>query len=128
MSHMTNVKTQIQSTEDIRACLEESGYTIVETKSVKGYGGTTQVVEFAVQTAQGGYQIGLRKDTNGNYEVVADWWGVKGVSEKAFHTQLVTSYAERKTRAYAKRKGYRVVKEKADTGVHTQLVLVKRTY
>lgn len=128
MSHFADVKTQIQSTEDIRACLKESGYTIVETKSVKGYGGTTQVVEFAVQTAQGGYLIGLRKAADGNYEVVADWWGVNGVSEKGFLSQLVTSYAERKTRAYAKRKGYRVVKEKAEAGVYTQLLLVKRTY
>ncbi len=128
MSHMTNVKTQIKSTEDILACLEELGYTIVKTKSVIGYGGTKVNVEFAVVTQQGGYQIGLRKGDDGNYEVIADWWGVNGVSEKEFHTQLVTSYAERKTRAYAKAKGYRVVEETAGEGVHTQLVLIKRIY
>lgn len=128
MSHMTQVRTQIKSTVDIRACLEELGYTIVETNSVRGYGGTTVVVEFAVATQQGGYQIGLRKGDDGNYEVIADWWGVRGASEREFLSQLVTSYAERKIRAHAKRKGYRVVKEKAEAGVHTQLLLVRRLY
>lgn len=128
MSHMTNVKTQIKSTEDIRTCLEELDYTIIETKSVRGYGGTTVVVEFAVETAQGGYQIGLRRGDDGNYEVIADWWGVNGISEKEFLTQLVTSYAEQKVKAHAKAKGYRIVKEKAEAGVHTQMLLVRRTY
>lgn len=128
MSHMTNVRTQIKSTADIRACLEELGYTIVETNSVRGYGGTKAVVEFAVVTQQGGYQIGLRRGDDGNYEVITDWWGVRGVSEREFLSQLVTSYAERKVRAHAKRKGYRVVREKADEGVHTQLLLVRRSY
>jgi len=128
MSHFTDVKTAINSTEDIRACLTDLGYTIVETKTVRGYGGTTVHVEFAVQTEQGGYLIGLRKGTDGNYEVTSDWWGVKGVSEREFLTQLVTSYADRKTRAFAKRKGYRVVKETAGEGVHTQLLLVKNVY
>ncbi len=128
MSHMTNVKTAINSTEDIRACLKDLGYSIVETKTVKGYGGTTVHVEFAVQTEQGGYLIGLRKGGDGNYEVTADWWGVKGVSEKEFLTQLVTSYAERKVRAFAKKKGYRVVEEAAGEGVRTQLLLARNIY
>ena len=116
MSHFTDVKTLIKSTEDIRTCLEELGYTIVETNSVRGHGGTKAVVEFTVTTQQGGYPIGLRKGDDGNYEVIADWWGVNGVTEQEFLTQLTTSYAERKVRAHAKRKGYRVTKEKATEG------------
>lgn len=49
MSHFVDVKTTISSTEDIRACLTDLGYTIVETKTVRGYGGTTVHVEFAVK-------------------------------------------------------------------------------
>jgi len=128
MSHFSDVKTQIKTTEDIRTCLKELGYTIVETNSVRGYGGTTVVVEFAVTTQQGGYQIGLRKGDDGNYEVIADWWGVKGIAEREFLSKLTAAYAERKIRAHAKRKGYRVIKEKAAEGVITQLLLVRRQY
>lgn len=124
MSHFTNVQTQIKSKADLIATLENLGYKIIETTSVKGYSGDMHV-DFAVETPQGGYQIGLRLN-KGTYEIVADWWGVRGIKEKKFRSDLLVAYAERKVRAFAKRKKLRVIEEKAQEG--RQLQLVKRSY
>ena len=38
------------------------------------------MVDFAVKT--GGYDIGFRKNENGIFEIVCDWWGVKNITDK----------------------------------------------
>lgn len=124
MSHFSNVQTQIKSKGDLIATLESLGYKVVETTSVKGYSGSMHV-DFAVETPQGGYLIGFRLH-KGTYEIVADWWGVKGIGEKKFRSDLLVEYAERKVRAFAKRKKFQVTEERAQEG--KQLQLVRRSY
>jgi len=124
LSHFSNVRTQIKSKADLVECLKTLGYEVVATTKVKGYSGDMHV-DFAVEAPQKGYQIGFRL-RDGTYEIVADWWGVKGITEKKFISQVRIEYAERKVRAYAKRKGFRIKVEKAKEG--RQLLLVRRTY
>lgn len=128
MSHFSNVRTQIKSKADLVECLKTLGYEVVETTQVKGYSSDAHV-DFAVTPSQGDYQIGFRLH-KGTYEIVADWWGVRlsnrELTEKKFRSDLLVEYAERKVRAYAQRKGFRIKVEKAQEG--RQLLLVRRTY
>ena len=124
MSHFTNVRVQIKSAKDIIECLTEMGYQVINVKTVKGYGNTKQLVDFAVKTQ--GYDIGFRRNEEGVFEILADWWGVKGVTEKEFVSSLCVAYAEKKVKRFAQRRGFRVTDETTELG--KQFLLVKRSY
>jgi hypothetical protein len=124
MSHFTNVQVQIKSAKDIMECLTEMGYQVINAKTVTGYGKTKEMVDFAVKTE--GYDIGFRRNVEGVFEIVADWWGVKGVTEKEFVSNLCVAYAEKKVKKFAQRKGFRLIEESAESG--KQFLLVKRSY
>jgi len=124
MSHFTNVQVQIKSAKDIIECLTEMGYQIIAVKTVTGYGKTKEMVDFAVKTE--GYSIGFKKNDSGVFDIVADWWGVKGVTEKEFISKLCVAYAEKKVRKFAQRKGFRLIEESAESG--KQFLLVRRSY
>jgi hypothetical protein len=123
MSHFTNVQVQIKSAKDIIECLTELGYQIINVKTVTGYSKVKEMVDFAVKTQ--GYNIGFRRNNEGVFEIVADWWGVKGVTEKEFVSNLCVAYAEKKVRKFAQRKGFRLIEEESQAGKH---LLVRRTY
>jgi nitrogen regulatory protein PII len=124
MSHFTNVQVQIKSAKDIMECLTELGYQVIAVQTVNGYGKTKEMVDFAVKTE--GYSIGFRRNNEGVFDIVADWWGVKGVTEKEFVSNLCVAYAEKKVRKFAQRKGFRIIEEEAQSG--KQFLLVKRSY
>jgi nitrogen regulatory protein PII len=124
MSHFTNVQVQIKSAKDIMECLTEMGYQIINAKTVNGYGKMKETVDFAVKTE--GYDIGFRSNNEGVFEIVADWWGVKGVTEREFISNLCVAYAEKKVRSFAQRKGFRLIEESVESG--KQFLLVKRSY
>jgi nitrogen regulatory protein PII len=124
MSHFTNVQVQIKSAKDIMECLTELGYQIINAKTVNGYGKIKEMVDFAVKTE--GYDIGFRRNNEGVFDIVADWWGVKGVTEKEFVSNLCIAYAEKKVRSFAQRKGFRLIEESVESG--KQFLLVKRSY
>jgi len=124
MSHFTNVQVQIKSAKDIIECLTEMGYQVINTKTVTGYGKTIEMVDFAVKTE--GYSIGFRRNAEGVFEIVSDWWGVKGITEREFVSSLCVAYAEKKVRKFAQRKGFRIVEESAESG--KQFLLVRRSY
>ena len=124
MSHFTNVQVQIKSAKDIIECLTEMGYQIITVQTVNGYGNTKEMVDFAVKTE--GYSIGFRRNNEGVFDIVADWWGVKGVTEREFISNLCVAYAEKKVRSFAQRKGFRLIEESVESG--KQFLLVKRSY
>jgi hypothetical protein len=124
MSHFTNVQVQIKSAKDIIECLTEMGYQVIKAKTVNGYGKIKEIVDFAVKTQ--GYDIGFRRNSEGVFEIVADWWGVKGVTEKEFISSLCVAYAEKKVKNFAQRRGFRVTEETTELG--KQFLLVKRSY
>jgi len=124
MSHFTKVQVQIKSAKDIIECLTEMGYQIVAVKEITGYQVRKVKVDFAVKTE--GYSIGFRRNNDGIYEVLADWWGVKGTTQEEFTSKLCVAYAEKKVRKFAQRKGFRLIEEPAESG--KQFLLVKRSY
>ena len=124
MSHFTTVTLLISDLEELKICLRELGYTIIPDTTIRGYGNSKQTVDLAVSTD--GYPIGFRKNFTGEYEVIADWWGVKGTNEKEFTTKLKTIYAERKVVKFANKKKYIINKSEIKEG--TRIELVRRSY
>jgi len=125
MSHFTTVSVQIKDGVALRKCLEKMGYPILDMKTVRGYNGIQESVDFAIKPSENSYLIGFRKNAAGEYDVVADWWGVR-VKEKEFMSKLKATFAEEKITQFAKKNRYTLKKSIEGTG--TVIELVKRSY
>jgi hypothetical protein len=65
--------------------------------------------------------IGLRETPQG-YEIVADWWGVRGLKQADFTNALLQRYAYLATRAKLEAQGFNLVEETNEDGqVHLTL-------
>jgi hypothetical protein len=127
ISHFSRLKTKIKDRDMLIQCLKEMGSVVREGGKISGYLDSMHNVDLAV-TMSSGYDIGFVRDTDGAYNIVADWWGVEGADERSFSTQLKDqfkkleqkirqSYALNKTLAQLKNQGFNVVKqEQAEDG------------
>jgi len=123
MSHFSRIKTRIVEKEHLLAALRDLNYAPQEGEvSVRGWGGQTTPAEIKVATKNKGYDIGFRKK-DGCYEIVADWFGVKGVSQKAFVQQVNQRYAYHVARAKLEAQGFSVAGEEVDDKGRIRLVL-----
>jgi hypothetical protein len=86
MSHFSTIKTGIRDRGILLRCLAEMGYSVAEQATIRGYQGSRKV-DVAVR-AKEGYDIGFNLGTDGNYQLVADWWGVRAASEQDFTRSL----------------------------------------
>lgn len=111
MSHFTTLKTSLVEREYLVQALRDLGYQ-PETGAVevRGYGGNRTRVEIKIGTSNPGYDIGFRK-VGGTYEMVADWWGIRDVSQDAFLRLLSQRYAYHATRAKLQEQGFDLVRE-----------------
>ena len=77
MSHFTtNSKCNIVDTKAFEDAVRELGFAkVTRNTMLKGYMGNTMKVDIAV--ACGSYGIGLIKNAEGKYDMVADWWGLR---------------------------------------------------
>ena len=77
MSHFTKLAVaNITSPDAFIAACKDFGLTDVKRNtSIKAWDGKTMEVDVAVKA--GNYDIGLVKNGKG-YEMVSDWWGVRG--------------------------------------------------
>lgn len=89
MSHFSRLKTKFKNREILMECLKEMGYQIQEGGFIRGYHGQ-QAVDLAIQVKKG-YGIGFVRNEDGTYDMVADWWGVKGVDDQ----QLLSTLQDR---------------------------------
>lgn len=123
MSHFTRIKTQIVEQEYLIRALEDLGYAYEEGNvRIRGYGGQRTSVEIKVSTKSRGYDIGFRKVGN-TYEIVADWWGVRGISQKKFVEQVTQRYAYHAARAKLEEQGFTLASEEMQEGERIHLVL-----
>jgi hypothetical protein len=121
MSHVTRIKTQMVEKEFVLKALEDLGYRYeVGDLTLKTAGGDTAKVEIKVLLRMS-FDIGLRKTPQG-YEIIADWWGVRGENQKDFTTKLVQRYAYHATRAKLETQGFSLVEETNKDGqIHLTL-------
>jgi len=121
LSHVTRIKTQIVEKEQLLSALEDLGYRYEEGDLVlSSVGGEKTNVQIKVLLRMS-FDIGFRKTPQG-YEIVADWWGVRGVNQKDFTTHLLQRYAYHTTRAKLEAQGFNLVEETAKDGqIHLTL-------
>ena len=123
MSHFTRIKTQIVEKEHLLTALSDLGYTYEEGNiSVRGYKNKQTSAEIKVPTKNPKYDIGFRKQGD-SYEIVADWWGIKGINRKQFQQQLTQRYAYHTAKAKLAVQGFNLVNEQVDDKGEIHLVL-----
>ena len=130
MSHFSKVATQFRDRELLTQCLIGMGYTIRTDGIVQGYRGVERA-DFSVETGNG-YGIGFRLNSQGTYDIVADWWGVRGANEKDLPGRLKKEvgkiqqkYAEKTVMEETAREGFSVV-ERVEEEDGTIRILVRR--
>jgi hypothetical protein len=86
MSHFSRVRTTFRHREALVQCLKEMGFTVEENTTVQGHHGC-HTVDIAATTKQG-FGIGFVRNNDGNFDMVADWWGVKARSQTKMVEEL----------------------------------------
>ena len=96
MSHFTRVQTKITSLAQLKKTLDELGWAYETGRfQVRDYHGNRVDVDVLVHTGQR-HDVGFRQ-AGGHYEMVGDWWGVRGY--RAADVQTKTTQMETETRA-----------------------------
>lgn len=125
MSHFTRVKTQIVELEYLKQALTDLDYEYtVGHLTVRGYQGRHVKADVVVKTK--GYPIGF-KQKGDSYELVADWWGVRGVKRKEFLPQLTQRYAYHAARDKLEAQGFVLASETVEKDGRVHLVLRRMT-
>ncbi len=115
MSHFSRVKTSLKNREHLQTALRQLGYTVTEGGMIRGYQGQKSV-EFSIQGSKG-YGIGFVKNPEGTYDMVADWWGVKGATQERISQELhriQQEYALQTVLTQTEKEGYSIVENVRD--------------
>lgn len=122
MSHFSRIKTQIKEKEFLLKALDDMGFKAEEGEfELKGFAGERARVEIRVPLRLSG-DIGFRHSAEG-YEIIADWWGVRGVKQTEFTQKLTQRYAYQAARAKLEAQGFTLVEEQQEKN---QIRLVMR--
>lgn len=124
MSHFTKLQTKIADPETLVSCLERMGLEVREAGIITGYQGNRQAVEIIAHMPVG-YDIGFVRNAEGYYDVVADWWGVKGTDATlmrerleqemiALQNEIRREYAAATVIKEVQNQGFEIVKQETD--------------
>ena len=123
MSHFTRIKTQMIEQEYITRALSDLGYQWEQGElKVKGFAGARAHVAIKVKLPSSSHEIGFRKSGEA-FEIIADWWGVRGVSREKFRQQVSQRYAYHAARAKLENQGFVLVSEETQEEGRLHLVL-----
>lgn len=123
MSHFTTIKTQIVDKEYLKLALTDLGIVYQEGNvQISGYSGNRTGVELKIPTKNTGYDIGFRKSGN-VYEVVADWWGIKDITQEQFVQPINQRYAYHAAKSKLSEQGFSLVTEEVQEQGRIHLVL-----
>lgn len=126
MSHFSRIQTKFMDKPFLVQALKDLGFQFEEgSLSVQGFMGQKAQVQILVKL-QNSYDIGLRLSGDA-YEIVADWAGIRGFSQKDFVQQLSQRYAYRASLAKLEAQGFNLVEEtrQSDGQIHMVLRRVK---
>lgn len=115
MSHFSRLNTKFVELEYLLKALEDLGYT-TETGdlTIRGFGGQSTKVDVKVSIRVSN-DIGFRK-VGDTYQIIADWWGVRGTKQKEFADKVAQRYAYHATRAQLEQQGFALVEEITEKG------------
>jgi hypothetical protein len=112
MSHFTKCDLKITNLEALKRALAAKDYKFTEAANeqgveVRGYKGQKLNAELSID--MGKYDIGVVKQQDGTYEIVADWWGVettRGTTETEFVEEVNQQYAYQRVVMACEEQGY----------------------
>jgi len=121
MSHFTRVRTQIVELTYLKQALADLDYAYEEgALTIRGFAGQRTAVDLKVNTK--GYPIGFKKRGDA-YELIADWWGVRGVKKQTFLQEVTQRYAYHAAMDKLQVQGFALVSEGVEQGGRVHLVL-----
>ena len=114
MSHFTTVATKISNLTALKRALEKLKWKFTEATEgqpveVRGWKGAKTTAELSIN--MGKYDIGVVKQEDGTYTMVADWWGIEVSAGKTEHEvveELNREYAYQQVVIACEDQGYRV--------------------
>lgn len=117
MSHFSRIKTQFKNRDALVRCLEDLELSIGLDTTIRGYRGL-QNVDIAAR-AENGSEIGFLRNSDGSFDMVADWWTKKGTGGQQLVRELndlagkvQQEYARRIVLEQTKSEGFSVVEER----------------
>lgn len=123
MSHFTRLKTKIVEKEYLKQALIDLGYKYQEGNvQVNGYSGNRTNADLKIFTSNPNYDIGFQKQQD-NYEIVADWWGIRDIQQTQFVQTLNQKYAYHAAKSKLEEQGFSLVSEEVEEGNQIHLVL-----
>ena len=120
MSHFTKIKTKLVIKEHLIQALKDLGHRPQEGQvSIRGWHGQKTSVEVMIPTKNKGYDIGFQK-SDGVYELVADWYGIKDIKSEAFINTVQQRYSYHAVVSRMAEKGFEIVEEEntEDNTIH----------
>jgi len=115
MSHFTTVATKINNLAALFKALDKLGLKFTHDEQgdeVRGWRGQKLTAEARID--MGKFDIGVVKAEDGNYTLVADWWGIEttaGKTEKELVDEINREYAYVRVLQACEDQGYQVSRE-----------------
>lgn len=123
MSHFTRVRTRFADGTVLRRALEEMGHEVRPVgRGVRGWMGQRTDAEFKIRPGRGNHEIGFVESKAG-YEVVADWYGVRGTTEREFVRELRQTYALVSTVSTLRERGFEIDRRSTEESGEIRVVL-----
>jgi hypothetical protein len=133
VSHFTTIKTKINDKECLIEALRKidtGSSQIEENAPIKGYRGQRRNGDVVVKTGRS-FDVGFIKESDGSYQMVADWWGVrrdgmlKG-NHLDFLNDVQKEYTVSKVIKTVAKRGFRVQSQRVTPTGEIKLLVVKR--
>jgi hypothetical protein len=131
MSHFTKCDLKITNLVALKRALEDLKWKFSEAQAeqsatVRGWKGQKLSAEISID--MGKYDVGVVKNADGTFDLVADWWGVEttnGITEKEFSEQLNQRYAYQRVVMACEQQGYTMEEQKDEEDGSIKLVMKK---
>ncbi len=122
MSHISHIKTRMVEKEFLIQAIKDLGYSYEEGDlEIQGTGGKKAPVAIKINLRLS-LDIGFQKNGTA-YEIIADWYGVRGLKKKEFTEKIIQRYAYIATRAKLEEQGFTLVSEEVGEKGKIHLVL-----
>lgn len=127
MSHFTVVQVEIYDLMEAAEALKDLGYSIGFDQTLSSHYGERRRAQVSVMH-DGTPMIGLVRDSEGKYQLVADWWLVRhtmGIKRDDFTGSFLQRYSFRKVVKEANGLGFRVMNQAVDDQGSIRLEVVR---
>jgi hypothetical protein len=121
VSHFTQVETRINDLACLKLALAELNMELEESTGnglvkVRGWKGSTLTAEAKIKASKS-YDIGLQLTEEGNYKLVADWWGIEEETNETaekIQQKVIQCYAKHKVKAEVLKQGFTLDEEQVE--------------